>query len=119
MRWAQAGQGRYRTGSRATADGSDGNGSAPSRAPWRSRLVPNCSNTARSSQRPPQAWQAWTCTSPILDWARGFVQAGQGAPSGAAIARAAMAAPQPGQWLAVRGTRAKQAGQATVASWAW
>jgi hypothetical protein len=29
-----------------------------------------------------------------------------------------MAAPQPGQWLADRGTMAKQAEQATVASWA-
>ena len=33
--------------------------------------------------------------------------------------RAASAAPQAGQWLAMRGARAKQAGQATVASWAW
>ena len=35
-----------------------------------------------------------------------------------AVDRKVTSAPQPGQWLAERGTRPKQAGQATVASWA-
>jgi hypothetical protein len=48
----------------------------------------------------------------------GLEHAGQGAPAGVATGRGAIAAPHAGQWLADRGTSAKQAGHATVASWA-
>ena len=119
MNWRQTGQGRYFTASIAITGGAAGAGSMPSTAPWRSRLAPSCSNMARSSQSPPQTLQAWASSSPIRAAERALAQAGQGAPSGAAAARATSAAPQAGQWVAERGAKAKQAGQATEASWAW